>query len=180
MVLRSGTDGKETRPAGSPTWSMSGLLGWGTWTIVQKIDISHTTPHSQRERYNNLLYLRSVSEDKQPPLLPQRPGYQDAKKALVDMHKLVRQDCGVPFIPKVERHRLQNQLDPSMQQCRGVLSTNWAEYFAEEKHQPTSSSSSTPGSSYWPRRVVTCTSRYVGGPVMCRGFVRCWPLLDRG
>ena len=79
-----------------------------------KIDISHTAPHLQRNRYKNLLYLRSVDEDKHAPLPPQRPGYQDAKKALVDMHKQVRQDCGVSFIPKVERQRLRNQLDASM------------------------------------------------------------------
>ena len=59
--------------------------------------------------------LRSVDEDKQAPAPQQRPGYQDAKKALVDMRKQVRQDCGVIFIPKVGRQRLRNQLDPSMQ-----------------------------------------------------------------
>ena len=72
-------------------------------------------PHLQRKRYNNLLYLRSVNEEKQAPPLPQRPGYQDAKKAVGDMHKQVRQDCAVHLIPKIERQRLQNQLDPSMQ-----------------------------------------------------------------
>ena len=41
------------------------------------IDISHTAPHSQKGRYNYLLYLRSVNEDKQGLPLPQRPGYQD-------------------------------------------------------------------------------------------------------
>ena len=54
---------------------------------IAEIDITHTAPHSQREIYNNLLYLRSVNEDKQAPPLPRRPGYQDAKKALVDMQK---------------------------------------------------------------------------------------------
>ena len=100
---------------------------------IAKIDISHTAPHLQMKRYNNLLYLRSVDEDKQAPPLQQRPGDQDAKKALVDMHKQVRQDCGVTFIPKVERHCLRNQLDPSMQKYLEWLSTNWAEDFAEER-----------------------------------------------
>ena len=36
-----------------------------------KIYISHTVPHMQKNRYNNLLYLRSVDEDKQAPP-PQR------------------------------------------------------------------------------------------------------------
>ena len=73
-------------------------------------------PHSQRERYNNLLYLRSVNEDKQAPPLPQRPGYQDAKKALLDIHKQSTTRLRSSFfIPKVQRQRLQNQFDPSMQ-----------------------------------------------------------------
>ena len=71
------------------------------------------------------------------------------KKALVDLHKQVRQDCGVTFIPKVEKQRLRNQLDPSMQRYLEWLSTDSAEYFAEERPQPTSSSSWTPISSWW-------------------------------
>ena len=82
---------------------------------IVKLDISHTAPHLQRNKYNNRLYLRSVDEDKQAPPPQQRPGYQDAKKALVDLHKQVRQDCRVIFITKIERQRLRNQLDPSMQ-----------------------------------------------------------------
>ena len=69
----------------------------------KKIDISHTAPHLQRNRYNNLFHSRNVNEEKQALLLPQRPGYQDSKTALVDMHKQERQDCGVPLIPKVEK-----------------------------------------------------------------------------
>ena len=101
------------------------------------------------ERYNNLLYLRSVNEDKQAPLLPQRLGYQDAKKALVDIHKQSRQELGIPSIPKSERQRLRNQFDPSLQRYLEWLSTNWAEYFAEERPQPPSSSSSWSQSSSW-------------------------------
>ena len=79
---------------------------WDTWTILQK-----STPPIQRRTCKGIdttIYLRSVNEDKQAPPLPQRPGYQDAKKALVEMHKQVRQDCGVTFISKVERQRLRN------------------------------------------------------------------------
>ena len=92
--------------------------------------------------------MRSVDEDKQAPPLQQRPGYQDAKKGLVDMHKQARQDCGLTFIPKVERQRFRNQLDRSMQRYLEWLSTDWAGFFAEERPQPTSSSSWTPGSSW--------------------------------
>ena len=116
---------------------------------IAKSDISHTAPHSQRESNNNLHYLRSVNESKQAPPLPQRRGYQDAKKALVDMKKQVRQECVIPWISKVERQRLHYQLDPSMQRYLEWLGTNWAEYFAEERSQPSSSSSWTPSSSWW-------------------------------
>ena len=68
------------------------------------------------------LGLRIVDEDEHLPYLQQRSGYQDANKALVDMHKQVRQDCGVSFIPKVERQRLRNQF---VLQCEGILS-GWA------------------------------------------------------
>ena len=58
-------------------------------------------------------------------------------------------DCGVAFISKVERQRLRNQIDSSMQRYLEWLSINRAEYFAEERPQSTSSSSWTPSSSWW-------------------------------
>ena len=82
------------------------MLGWDTWTILQIL-----TSLIQRRTCKGIdttIHLRSVNEDKQAPPPPQRPGYQDAKKALVDMHKQVRQDCGVTFISIVERQRLRN------------------------------------------------------------------------
>ena len=60
-----------------------------------QIDISHKAPHERWERYKNPLYLRSVDENKQAPLPPQRPGYQDAKKASIDLQKQTRQDLGI-------------------------------------------------------------------------------------
>ena len=72
----------------------------------------------------------------------QRPRYQEAKIALVDMEKQSRQDLGKPFIPIRERKRLHNQIDPSLQGYFEWLSTHWAEYFGEEREPPTSSSSS--------------------------------------
>ena len=85
---------------------------------IAKIDISHTAPHLQRNRYNNLL-LRSVNEDEQAPPLPQRPRYQDAKKAMVDTDKQVRQDCGVTFITKVKGNACEISW---ILQCKGILS----------------------------------------------------------
>ena len=64
------------------------------------------------------------------------------------MHIQGRQDCGVTLIPKVERQRSRNQLHPSMLRYVEWLSTNWAEYFAEERPQPTSSLSWTRSSSF--------------------------------
>ena len=105
--------------------SQLAINGSDAWTKKAQIHISHVAPHLQRNRYYNLFYSRSVNEDKQASPPPQRPEYQDAKKALVDMHKKVRQDCGVIFIPKVERQRLRNQLDPSMHRYLEWLSTTW-------------------------------------------------------
>ena len=77
---------------------------------IAHIDISHKAPHEHGERYKNLLYVRVVDENEQAPPPPQRPGYQDAKEAFVDMQKQSRQDLGIPFVPISERTRLHNQL----------------------------------------------------------------------
>ena len=104
-LRRSGTDGKVTRPTGSLSMPLIGqMLGWDTWTILQK-----STPPMQRRTCKGIdttIYLRSVNEDMQAPPPPQRPGDQDAKKALVDVQKQARQDCGVTFISRVARQRL--------------------------------------------------------------------------
>ena len=66
------------------------------------------------------------------------------------MQKQSRQDLGISFIPISERNRLHNQLDPSPQEYLEWLSINWAEYFAGERQQPSSSSSSwSPSSTCW-------------------------------
>ena len=104
--------------------------------LIAKIDISHTAPLLQRERYNNH-FTCGVSTK------------ISAKKAFVDMHKQVRQDCGVPFIRKVEGNACKIS---SILQCKRYLEwlrTTWAGYFAEEQPQPTSSSFWTPSSSWW-------------------------------
>ena len=147
---RSGTDGQNDETCRESHLAINWSGAWVRYLDhIAKIDIFHTAPHLQRNRYNNQRYLRSVDGDEQAPSLQQRPGYQDAKKALVDMHKQVRQDRGVTFIPKVEWQRLRNQIDPSMQRYLEWLSTDWAEYFAEERPQPTSSSSLSPSSPLW-------------------------------
>ena len=112
---------------------------------VANIDISHTAPHSQRQRYNNVLYLRSVNEDKQAPPLPQRPGYKDAKKHWLMCRSKWDKNAELLLSQKFARQRLHNQLDPSMQRYLERLSTDWAEYFAEERPPPTW----TPSSSWW-------------------------------
>ena len=112
------------------------------------IDFPHKAPQEQIDRYHNLLYLRSVDEDKQAPPLSTRPGYQEGTTALVEMQRQSQQDLGILFIPKSGR-RLLNQLNPSLRGYFEWLSTNWAEYFAEEREPPTSSSSSQWSSTSW-------------------------------
>ena len=139
--------GLQTWPTGSPGWSMSGqMLGWDTQTILQR----WTSPIQRRtHKGKDTTTLRSVNEDKQAPPQPQRPGYQDAKKALDEMQRQARQEFGIPFTPKAERQSLHHQFDPSIQRYLEWLRTNWAGYFEEERPQPTSSSSWTPSSSWW-------------------------------
>ena len=52
-------------------------------------------------------------------------------------------------MPKSERRRLNDQLNPSLQVYFAWLSTDWAEYFAEEREPPTLSSSSQWSSTSW-------------------------------
>ena len=55
--------------------------------------------------------------------------------------KQLRQKLGIPYIPKSVRTRFNDQLDPSLRRYLEWISTNWAEYFTEERVLPTSSSS---------------------------------------
>ena len=77
---------------------------WYAWARyldhLEKIDISHTAPHLQRN-ITTIYFSCGVSTKIKQASPPQRrPGYQDAKKAFVDTHKQGRQDCRVTFITK--------------------------------------------------------------------------------
>ena len=144
---RSRTVGKMTISTKSHSLSSIGqMLGCDTWTILQKS--TSFRQHCTSKGIDAKIYLRNVGEDKQAPPLQQRTGHQGAKKAWLYMHKQVRQDCAFSFVAKVERQRLRNQRDPSMQRYLEWLLTDCSEYFAE-RHQPTSSSSWTLCSSFW-------------------------------
>ena len=122
-------------------------IGWSdAWVRyldhIAQIDISHKDTPEQRGRYHNLIYLRGVDEDRQAPPLSTRPGYQEAKNALVEMQRQSRQDLGIQFFPNSERKRLNGQLDPELRGYLEWLSTNWEHYFKKERELPTSSSSS--------------------------------------
>ena len=56
-----------------------------------------------------------MDEDTQAPPSSTRPGHQEAKTALVEMQKQSRQEMGIVFIPRSERKRLNDQLDPELQ-----------------------------------------------------------------
>ena len=111
---------KMTRPTGSPSWSMSGqMLGWDTWTILQK-----STSPIQRRTYkgkDTTIYFTCGVSTK----ISKRHLYhkdQDTKmqrKHLVDMHKQVRQDCGVPLSQKLKGNACEIS---SILQCKGILS----------------------------------------------------------
>ena len=102
----------------------------------------HNAPESQREKHVNLLHLRSLDENKQAGPLWQRPVYREAKKELSKLHKSKREEQ-LPYIPVSDRKRLQNRIDPSLQEYLEWLSMHWSEQFAEpqnsERPQPSSS-----------------------------------------
>ena len=99
--------------------------------IVQ-FNIYRNAPQSQRERYVNLLHVRSVDENKQAPPLWQRPRHREAKKE-VSNRQMSREEQ-VLSIQVSDRRRLQNKIDPSLQEYLEWLSVNWAEQFAEPQN----------------------------------------------
>ena len=118
------------------------MLGWDTWTTLHKL-ISLVKRRKNKEVDTTIcFYLRSVDEDRQAPPSATRPAYQEAKTASVKMQRQSRQDLGIPFIPKSEWRRFNDQLNPSLRRNLEWPSTNWAECFTEERELPTSSSSS--------------------------------------
>ena len=70
-------------------------------------------------------------------------GTQEAKEQLRNLQKEKREQFA-HLIPVSERKRLHNKIDPSLQDYLEWLSINCEEYFAEEHHQPSSSSSWSP------------------------------------
>ena len=110
---------------------------------IAQIEISHTASNQKRGRYHNLISLRGMDEDRQAPPLSKRP------RALVEMQRQSRQDMVTVFIPRSERRRLTDQLNPSLRGYLEWLSTNWTEYFTEEHEPPTSSSSCKWSSTSW-------------------------------
>ena len=57
--------------------------GSGTWTTSCTLTLNHNAPQLQRERYVNLLHLRSLDKNKQAGPLWQRREYGEAKKGTV-------------------------------------------------------------------------------------------------
>ena len=74
---------------------------------IAQYDISHNAPQWQRERYVNLIHLRSLDSNKQGEPLWKRPGYQQAKRELANLQKSEGQ-VQVPYIPVSD-----SKLDPS-------------------------------------------------------------------
>ena len=149
-LRRSGIDAKMMKPTRSLSLPKIWSDAWVRYLDhIAQNDISHKAAQEQRSKYNNLLCLRTVDEDRQAPPLSARPGHQEAETALVEMQRQSRQDMGVTFMPKSERMRLNDQLNPSLQGYFAWLSTNWAEYFAEEREPPTLSSSPQWSSTSW-------------------------------
>ena len=110
-------------------WESQIAIGWsGAWVTyldhIAQIDISLEAPQEQISRYHNLFYLRCVDEGRQASPLATRPGYLEAKTALVEMQRQSRQDLGIPFVPKSERRCLNDQINLSLRVYLEWLSTN--------------------------------------------------------
>ena len=100
------------------TWSDA----WDRY--LNHFSVHHNATQPQRERYMNLLHLRSVDENKQAPPLWQRPGYWKANKELSNP-QMSKGEEQVLCFPISERKRLHNRSDLSLLEYLEWLSTKW-------------------------------------------------------
>ena len=117
---------------------------------IGHFDISHNAPSWQRERYVNLIHLRSLDSNKQAGPFWERPVNKETR-AFASLQKVAGQ--GVPCIPVDLRFRQNNKLDPAVQEYLERLSFYQAEHFAtppnSERQQPSLSSSWSPSPTWW-------------------------------
>ena len=139
-TCRSGIDCKLTKLTESPNLPMIGqMLGWNTWTILEK----STSPRQRRihEGKDTNIHF-TYNEDRASATSTTKICVPRCKESIglrckSNHDKKLR----IPLTSKRERQRLR---------YLEWLSTNWAEYFAEERPQPSSSSSSwSPSSTWW-------------------------------
>ena len=81
------------------------MLGFDTWiTLYNSASSTMRRNSKERERIMQILYLRSVDENRQAPPLSQRPGYREAKEQSRNLQKEKREQLA-PFIAESERKR---------------------------------------------------------------------------
>ena len=125
-------------------------IGW-TETYVKyldyltTVDIKHDAPRRQRNRFENMIFMRSDDPNPQAGPLWRREDYLTSTSALMCLQQ--EQGGGIPHIPMHMRTRQHNTLDPTIQRNLAWLSHNWQTYFST----PTSSSSSSwsQNSTWW-------------------------------
>ena len=95
----------------------------GAWVrcldLIVHFSISQSAPHQQRERNMHKFYLRSVGENRQAPLLSQRPRYREVKEQSINLQKEEKRKI-VPFIPDSDRKRLHKKW---IFHCKGTSRT---------------------------------------------------------
>ena len=112
-----------------------------------KFIIYHNSTQQQRERHKNLLYLRSVDENRLAPPLPQRPGYQEANEQPRSLQKGEKRTIS-SFYRGMWKETLTQQdwsftarvlWEPGVQIGRN----------SSQRQQPSFSSSWSPSSTWW-------------------------------
>ena len=111
-------------------------IGW-TETYVKyfdyltAVDIKHDAPHRQRNRYENMIFMRSDDPDSQAGPLWKREDYKTSTSALMCLQQ--EQGKGMPHIPMPMRTRQHNTLDRRIQQnlepADALLNTDFILFF---------------------------------------------------
>ena len=81
--------------------------------------------NNEADTASYVVNLRGIDENLQGMPLMKRPGYHEAILALTEVQRQSRREMNIVHIPKNQRKRLNDKLDPRIREFQEWLSTNW-------------------------------------------------------
>ena len=113
---------------------------------VSKIDISYTASSAERGRYEHNIKILCGSEQTNTEPRRERPNW---KEVVTKANKCAKGHLYREYIPLEQRQRLNDTLDPRVNEHLTWLSKNWFSYFKETEESSSSSATSWSGPPSW-------------------------------